>query len=94
LSFDVRRLPDRHTDLLGPTLPPGVGGIIGVISGLFFMGVAAAQGRSEHRLARHIAAVSPRLFSPYVILLPPLVPVATTALLVATFPPLGERRLG
>ncbi len=97
--FDVGRLPDLATaDLFGPRLYPQVLAVLlGVLSGLFFMGVASShRGDPSITLPGILRRFLPLvLFSAlYVILLPVLgFLVATTALLVACFRLLGERRL-
>ncbi len=97
--FDVRRLPDlATTDLLGPKLYPLVLAVLlGVLSGLFLMGLASShRGDPSIALPGILRRFLPLLFfsALYVILLPPLgFLVATTALLAASFRLLGERRL-
>ena len=97
--FDVRRLPDlATTDLFGPRLYPQILAVLlGVFSGLLFMGVATPhKGDPNIALPGILRRFLPLIFfsALYVILLPSLGFLgATTALLMASFRLLGERRL-
>jgi len=97
--FDVHRLPRPPTaDLVGPKLYPEILAVLlAVFSGLLFTGVVRSHRGDPSITARGMVwrFLPLALFSAlYVILLPPLgFLVATSALLVASFRLLGERRL-
>jgi hypothetical protein len=97
--FDIRRLPRPPTaDLVGPKLYPEILAILlAVFAGLLFVGVVSSHQGDPSITARGMVwrFLPIVLFSAlYVILLPALgFLVATSALLVASFYLLGERRL-
>jgi len=97
--FDVRRLPETATaDLIGPKLYPEILAVLlAIFSGVLLTGVVSPhQGDSSITVPGMIRRFLPLvLFSAlYVIVLPFAGFIfATTALLLASFRLLGERRL-
>ena len=97
--FDVRRLPETATaDLIGPKLyPEMLAVLLAILSGVLLTGVVSPhRGDSSIKIPGMIRRFLPLvlLSALYVIVLPLAGFIfATTALLLASFRLLGERRL-